>query len=300
MSIAYLILAHNNPCHFRQLLCALASPTSEFFVHIDKKTKVDFTHELSADVVHFVTNRIEVHWGDFSLVEATLALINQALHNPRNFDRIVLLSGADYPVRSASYIETFFKTYCDTEFINVVKMPSEAAGKPLYRLTLYWHNANETLIKSATRRLLCKLRLIPRERNFKKALSGLTPYAGSQWWALTRGACEYIEQFCSANPKIVNFFRNTLVPDEMFFQTVIGNSPFKEKLRRNLTFTDWSAGGPNPALLSDEHVDTFASATCFGPDRFYGDGEILFARKFSDKRQDVVASITRLVQERDG
>ncbi len=300
MSVAYLILAHNNPRHFRRLLSSLASPTSAFFVHIDKKSKVDFTHDLSADTVYFSGNRIEVHWGDFSVVEATLTLMNQVLRSPRRFDRIVLLSGTDFPIRSASYIEAMFGSNLDAEFINIVKMPSEVAGMPLHRLTRFVPSANKTNIKLATRNLLYKLGLIPRERNYKKALRGLVPYAGSQWWALTRDACEYIEQFCSVNPGIVNFFQNTFIPDEMFFQTIIGNSPYMERVLRNLTFADWSAGKPSPALLSQKHVDMFSSVTRFGPDDLFGDGDILFARKFSDDNQEVVASIARLIQERDG
>jgi hypothetical protein len=300
MSVAYLILAHANPRHFRRLLSALASPTSALFVHIDKKSRCEFTHDLSADAVSFSIDRFEVHWGDFSVVEATLSLMNQALRDPRRFDRLVLLSGADYPIRSASYIESVFERHHDAEFISMVRMPSVAADKPLHRLTRYRPSPDETLVRSFIRRSLRKVGLIPRERDFKKVLGELVPCAGWQWWALTRAACEHIERFCSANPRIVSFFRNTHIPDEMFFQTIIGNSPYCAKVRRNLTFGDWTAGERSPALLSSEHVERFAAVTRFGPNDVYGDGEILFARKFSDESQQVVDSLARLIQERDG
>lgn len=300
MSVAYLVLAHENPRHFARLLSALASPTAAFFVHIDKKSQVEFTHDLSADTVRFSTHRSRVHWGDFSMVEATLALLSEALRDPRHFDRLVLLSGTDYPIRSASYIESVFALHRETEFISMVRMPSEAADKPLSRLTRYRPSPDETLVESIIGRALRKARLAPRERDFKKVLGELAPYAGWQWWALTRGACEYIEHFCAANPKIVNFFRNTHIPDEMFFQTIIANSPYKNRVSRNLTFADWTAGGRSPARLSNEHVHGFASVTRFGSHDVYGDGEILFARKLSDESQDVVAALDRLIQERDG
>jgi hypothetical protein len=300
MPVAYLILAHDNPRHLSRLLSALASPTSAFFVHIDRKSEIEFTHELRADSVRLSTDRFEIHWGDFSMVEATLALMSHALRDPRQFDRLVLLSGADYPLRSASYIERFFELHRDVEFISMVRMPSEAADKPLHRLTRYRPNPDETPVRSFARRALRKVGLTPRERDFKEVLGELVPYAGWQWWALTRGACEYVERFWAANPRIVSFFRNTHIPDEMFFHTIIGNAPYKEGVSRNLTFADWSAGGRSPALLSSEHVDRLASATTFGPQDVYGDGEILFARKFSDENQDVVASLARSIRERDG
>jgi hypothetical protein len=300
VSVAYLILAHDNPRHFGRLLSALASPTAAFFVHIDKKSAVAFTHSLDAEVVCFLADRLQVHWGDFSMVKATLALIGQALSDPRHFDRLVLLSGADYPVRSASYIESFLERHSDAEFISMVRMPSEAADKPLSRLTRFRPSPDETLFRSFIRRAMRKARLTPRERDYTRVLGNLVPYAGWQWWALTRGACEYIEEFCADNPEIVSFFRNTHIPDEMLFQTILANSPYKENARRNLTFADWTAGGRNPALLSSEQVERFASAATFGPDDVYGDGEFLFARKFSDESQDAVDSLTRLTQERDG
>lgn len=299
MSFAYIVLAHNNPRHLRRLLTSLASLDSSCFVHIDKKSTIDL-RKLSSDTVYFLHNRIEVHWGDFSIVEATLALIERALRDPRRFDRITLLSGSDYPIRSVQYIECFFKRHHSAEFIDVVPMPSEVHNKPLHRLTRFRPRASENPIKTIVRKSLQNIGLIPRERDYKRALGGLAPYAGSQWWSLTRDACEYVERFISVNPNVVNFFRNTLIPDEMFFQTIVANSPFKENVRSNLTFADWSAGGPSPALLSNRHVELFASITKSGPGNGLGDDEILFARKFSDENQDVVNAINLLIKERDG
>ncbi len=300
MPVAYLVLAHDDPRQFGRLLSALASPTSAFFVHVDKKSPVEFTHALDADCVSFSSERFAVHWGDFSMVEATLSLMGQALRDPRRFDRLVLLSGVDYPIHTPSYIEGFFERHPDAEFISMLRMPSQAADKPLHRLTRFRPSPDETLLRSLIRRLLRKLRLTSRERDFSKVFGSLIPYAGWQWWALTRGACEHVERFCAANPRIVSFFRNTQIPDEMFFHTIIGNSPYRAKVRRNLTYADWTAGQWSPALLSQEHVQRLASTTGFGPDDVYGDGEILFARKFSDKSQDVVDSLARSILERDG
>ncbi len=296
MSIAYLILAHDDPRHLSRLLSALASPCSACFVHIDKKSTVEFGHTLAAESVTFSSERFAVHWGDFSMVEATLSLINQALSDRRRFDRLVLLSGVDYLVRSPAYIEGFFERHGDIEFISMVRMPSPAADKPLRRLTSFHPSPDETLLRSFARRALRKLRLIPRERDFGKVLGDLVPYAGWQWWALTRDACEHIQRFCASNPRIVGFFRNTQIPDEMFFQTIIANSPYRAKVRRNLTFTRWTAGRCSPALLSRDDVWRLASTTSFGPDDVYGDGEILFARKFSDQTQDVVDALELLVR----
>ena len=67
----------------------------------------------------------------------------------------------------------------------------------------------------------------------------------------------------------------------------------------NLTFSDWSAGGPSPALLSDKHLAFFRSNSAFHPDSLYGSGEMLFARKFSDEMEDRVNSLDLIIREKD-
>jgi hypothetical protein len=301
LSIAYLILAHNNPRHFGRLIRALSSTSSAFFVHIDKKSNLEpFSQEIEKEEnVFFYTERFSVYWGDFSIVEATLALIRQALTCSRQFDRLVLLSGADYPIQSQSRIESFFKNNPEKEFINLVKMPCKAAGKPISRLTRYKSGPEDRKIPGILRRLLNPIREIRLRRDYKEIMGELIPYAGSAWWALSKDASQHVLNFIDAEPKIVKFFRNTYFPDEMFFQTILGNSSFKSRIHRNLTYADWSARGPSPALINEEHLNLFSSTTTFSADSFYGSGEIMFARKLSDALERVTVSVDRLIAERD-
>jgi len=89
----------------------------------------DFLHLQGPDV-RFTPERDEVWWGDYSQVEATLMLLRTALEDPQHFDRFVLLSGADYPLRSTAAVERFFESHPQNEFVNVVEMPNDEAGKP--------------------------------------------------------------------------------------------------------------------------------------------------------------------------
>jgi hypothetical protein len=99
--------------------------------------------------------------------------------------------------------------------------------------------------------VLVKAGITARRREYKTYFGGLTPYAGSTWWALTNDACAYIQNFIARNRRIMKFFANTTLSDEMVFQTILGNSRFKDKVRRNLTYTDWSLGGPPPFQYRD-------------------------------------------------
>jgi len=296
--IAYLVMAHDTPAHLRRLVSGLSTETSEFFVHLDRKARLPGFADVTGSRVHFTKKRCAVYWGDFSQVEAILTLIRAVLANDRGFDRLVLLSGADYPVRSAGYIEDFFGRNAATEFINVVPM-SEAVGKPISRLTNYHLRPSVPRPLRAVQRLLMTVRLLPRRRDFRRYLGDMTPYGGSTWWALSPSACRYVLDFVDRNPTFVNFHKHTKCPDESFFQTILGNSEFHLRMARNLTYTDWSAGGRSPAVLGERHLDLLASRPRFGDDDQYGPGEALFARKFRDDSAELVEELARRIRAQD-
>jgi hypothetical protein len=279
--IAYLMLVHANPEHLQRLIARLRSDNAVFFLHVDKKTNPGPFVPQQADDVRLVPRPVAVHWGDFSQVEAILKLMTTALAAGR-FERFVLLSGADYPLWPTADINAFFAACPQDEFINIVPMPCEAAGKPLARLTTYTLRPTLSAPRRLALRVLLKARMIPRQRDLRRALGSLQPYGGSTWWALTRAACEYIVQFVQRNPGLVRFFKGTQYADETFVHTILGNSPLRANVRRNLTYTDWSAGGASPANISGTHVDYFRTTKQFAPKDVYGTGPMIFARKFND------------------
>jgi hypothetical protein len=299
VKIAYLILAHNNPKHLQRLIRALSSSLSAFFIHIDRKSRLGDFSNVNGDNVYFAQERIPVYWADFSQVEAILVLLRIALAEQHRFDYFVLLSGTDYPLQPASYIESFFERNSGKEFMNIVQMPCEAVGKPISRLTTYKPRPGDSKIAKIMRKLLVKTGAIPADRNYKSHLRNLVPHGGSAWWALSREACEYIQSFADNEPQVVNFFKHTVCPDESFFQTILGNSSCKARMQRNLTYTDWSGGGSSPAYITEKHLELFAASSSIILDDAYGAGEILFARKFSDEAKDIVIRLDQLIREKE-
>ena len=285
MNIAYLILAHNTPNHLGRLVDALVHPGAKFFVHIDLKSDVARYHTVAGrpNVVTLSRERVAVFWGQFSLVQAVLNLIYEALSDNADFDYLVLLSGSDYPIQSNERIYEFFTQRKGTEFMNLTRMPE--ANKPISRLQTYqlqrsFHNRPYDKIVVKVNEAIRKWGV---RRNYSKALGSLQPYAGSTWWALTSSACRYVTSFVENNREVVRFFRNTREPDEMFFQTIIGNSPFKGNVARNITFADWSRPTPPyPAIIDMRHLRSFEEQKTIYVSDAYGSGELLFARKFPD------------------
>ena len=292
MKIAYLILAHNNPKHLQRLITSLSSSASSFFIHLDQKSDCADFASIKGENIYFIKNNIAVFWGDFSIVEATLILLRTALLAQHNFERFVLLSGADYPIRSTAHIESFFEARKTEEFIDL-----QSSGK-WYKINLCNGLTNyyirPTYYNAIVVKVINKIIKLSRiyRRDYKTYLGALLPYGGSAWWALSREACDFILNFVKNNNKIVNFFKNTSIPDESFFQIILGNSNFKSKIVSSVTYVDW-ANPSKPVCITDKHIALFNKASSFTKDGFFG-GEKLFARKCPANSSDLIAKLLRV------
>jgi hypothetical protein len=299
MNVAYLVLAHNNPGVLERAVAALSSDNCDFFIHIDRKSDLQQFSAIRGENVHFSEDRLPLYWGEFSLVRATLLLLRDALASRRTPDYCVLMSGTDFPLRSGRYVQKFLAANESDvnkglEFINVVKVP--APGKPLSRINTLRFPRSQP-VRHLAGRAWAKLGLP--ERDYRNYLGDLEPYSGSQWWALSREACEYILEFIERNPRFVKFFENVFAADESFFHTILANSPFQSRIRRNLVYEDWSAEGAHPAMIGERHVAFFQQRNEVRVHDVYGEGETLFARKFSDANLGLVRQIETMIERKE-
>lgn len=296
MNIAYLVFAYKNPQLIARQIKALSSPHASFFVHIDRKCDIAPFAKLAADNVILLDDRQTVYWAEFSGVSAILKLIAHAFDAPRRFDYFVLLSGSEFPLRGAAYIEQFFETHRGTEFIDLVPVPTPAAGRRLSHINTYRPPSTRPVHRFGAR-LLSRCGL--GQRDYRKHFDGLMPYGGHTWWALSRAACSYILTFIPSHPRIVAFFQNSPQPEEFFFHTILGNSHFKTRVRRNVVFEDWSAGGSRPPLINESQIAAFETTPAVCVNDIWGSGEVLFARKFDDEHLQLVDRVEAMVRRKD-
>ena len=90
---------------------------------------------------------------------------------------------------------------------------------------------------------------------------------------------------------MVKFYKNVFCPDESFIHTAIGNSIYKKRVQRNLTFADWSNGGANPNLITSGHIRYFLTANPIEFLDSFGPGDALFARKFPDNSANLLKQL---------
>lgn len=301
MKIAYLILAHNNPAHLLRMIARLSTPDTLFYIHLDAKTDIeDFEVVAKHPSVVFCKKRISCFWGDISLVDATLQMMETAAADSRKSDYFVLLSGACYPIQSAAYIDDFFEKNRGQEFIEVFSFPNAAYGKPIERITNFWIKRVRPLsrVKWSLQRFL-NSHFPP--RRYQEVMRDSELVTGSQWWALSAAALHYVLKFKQENPRFYRFCRHVDCPDEFFFQSILWNSVFKKAISHSLTYTSWEPASTGPQNIDAGHLAHFRNAyvldapenNCPNPKR-----EVLFARKFPMGSDAVLDQIDEIVAEK--
>jgi len=265
MTFAYLILAHKNPEQLQRLLKNLQSEKVFFFIHIDEKTdEIPFVELFTGcENIFFCKKRISVNWSGFSVVEATVLLMETMIKQIGIPDYVHLLSGQDFPLKNPEQINLFFKDNSGKNFLEYVPFPKpdwNLGG--MDRINFNWFIDRIGVERSYD---------LNKYQKPKKYIPGIKPYGGSQWWSLTGECAAWLFSQCIAGNEIYDFYRYTLCPDEMFFHTMLLNSHFKDTvINTNLRKIDWSAPGDHPR------------------DWLYNDIELLkktpkfFARKFDE------------------
>ena len=246
MRIAALIQAHHRPDLLGRLVDRLNSDLWQVYVHVDKKSNVvaDFSH-LASQVRSF-ESVYRVYWAGFSHVLATIYLLRRAIEDPSN-SHFYLMSGQCFPVKTDEQIATVLKAELGN-FITVIKMP--VWHKPLERLT-HWHfhdliavGIDNEFLKKFTQNIFNRLS----ERKIDRTLRGLQPYGGSTWWLLKRETASAVVKFVDTNTWLLDAFKWSYVPEEMLFQTIIGNIGIRPD-RMSPTFAKWIDGMSHPLTV---------------------------------------------------
>jgi hypothetical protein len=257
MRLAYLITAYDQPAQLRRLVDALDEGDVTFYIHIDAHIDIaPFVQAVGTrQNVQFVSKRIPVQWMGFTQVESILQLMTEAA--TAGFDYCALLSGSDYPIKSNTQIRSFYESAAE-EFITFWRL----ADRPSWRHKIEYfypidlvpiHGYSKNIESVYWRRLFWgrfhKYRRLMPKRAFPFPM---TPYGGSDWWSLSGPCVEYVLRFVRDNPAFSRFYRYTHCPSEMFFHTIVMNSPFARRARMFAEYQEWSAR----ASASDKALET--------------------------------------------
>ena len=258
----YLILAHKNPLQLSRMIERLDDGASKFFIHLDAKTPIEpFAACLEGGHIRFIEPRERCVWGDFSIVRATIHLMEAASKEQGVF---ILMSGQDYPIQSQGYINAFLESNKGFDFIEIEPLEEKWKPKMVKDKLEHYHILHSEerghsncyapfahcsvfqklrtlmhLLKGRLSvknfKLLCSLpkRVAPFERQ----------YAGSQFWAFSErtfyAVLNYIREHKAA---LERYYKYTSSPDEIYFHSVLMDLVAKDstiKLKEQITYVNY-------------------------------------------------------------
>lgn len=288
---AYLIMAHEDFSILEKLIEAIDDKRNDIYIHIDKKVKTDEKNIFNAlkykSKIYFI-DRMKVNWGGFSQIECELTLLKAAVQNSYSYYH--LLSGADFPLKDQNEIHEFFEINSGKEFVHFDGENLEE--NYLFRLK-YYHFFQENNF-FAKNRFSGKLRQLTNKYSiYAQKIIGVDRLRsksvkymkGANWFSITDEFARYV---ISKEDWIMHTFKNTLCCDEVFLQTILYNSRFKNNLYLNdfnnnylsiMRCIDWERG--NPYTWKVEDTDTLINSP------------FLFARKFSSKTDGEIIRVLR-------
>lgn len=229
MRLAHLVLAHTDLNHVYRLTKRLLG-FSDVFIHIDANTNASkLIEKLSNyDNCYFMNNRLHCDWGGWNAVRAEVELIRLAMQT-KKYDRLVFLQGADYPIKTDVEVKDFFKKNNDVEYIRGCQI--SGIDDPYYwqkcRYISFMNNPNA--VKRTLNFVSRKLKLKIRSGYITEGGNKYPVYWGGALWSFTGKCASYLLNFYDNHPKFNRWFWHAFASDELYFVTVIMNSPLKDR-----------------------------------------------------------------------
>jgi hypothetical protein len=245
MKQIFLICAHKDMDQLNELVSALEDTDFTVYVHLDRKSALDPAALHPA--ARRVAPRIDVRWGGWSQVEATLVSVRQILREQPDFDKLVFLSAQDYPLLPNALLKRELERLREHELIETTPIAPDGWNVG-FRYQFFHREGGGRLERIACALANRLLRLTGRRRRMP---DGLVPHGGSSWWALSRGCLAETLGLFDAHPRLARFMRTVQCPDEMLFQTLVMHSSFAGRVQSdNYRYIQWpEQGARNPKVL---------------------------------------------------
>ena len=264
---AVLVLAHKNIKQVIELTNILSN-NFEVYIHIDKKCHVDsnLMDELKNNLHAHVFQEIDVHWGGFSIAEAELILLREAM-KIEDITYFHIISGQDWPVIPT---EEIYEYYESTDSIYMTYAKSEKVVKSNEPIILwqkyyfdYDHMNRKSLLGKIYHRWTMLFQTIRRVNKFKDLGIDYDIYQGANWCDLPRYAVKFLLDYIRDNPNYLKMLRTGFCPDEVLCQTALCNSAYNDKIiNNNHRYILWEKQYQNyPAILDERDYERIKKGT---------------------------------------
>ena len=221
-----------------------------------------------------IVSKIRVQWGGVTQIETELLLFKLATQHSK-YAYYHLISGVDLPLKSQDYIHEFFNNHQGTEFLDV-SISKDNEERISFR-TRYHFLAGKTIIRRILRKFILTVEQVCKiHRRYDVKM-----YMGCNWCSVTDDFAQYL---ISQTGTILSLFKYSSCADELYKQTVLMNSDFKnkrflgsDKNTPSLREIDWNHGSPY-TWRDEDYTYLYNSYN-------------LFARKFSSQYEGIIDKI---------
>lgn len=287
MKHAYLIIAHNEFRVLQSLIHAIDDKRNDIYIHFDKKVDSQMLPALTCRYagLHILNERVDVRWGDISVVEAEYALFETA-SSKYSYTYYHLLSGVDMPIKTQDVIHAFFNENRGKEFIGYTLNSEKEIERKVNYYHLFPRNfKNEGGMIGMAQRLLRATWLRIQMLMKTKRNADITFMKGTQWISITH---EMVALLIRRKEWVMRVFHHTFCPDEIFVQSICWNSPLKANIYNR---TDDAKG----CMRAIGWKDNKLAAWTIKDYTYLKDSEAMFARKFSEKDFEIVEKIETII-----
>lgn len=266
MKQGILVTAFKEPEWFERVVLRLGD-AFYFFVHVDTKSSRQIIDGFMAIGRKYknvkVFSRYRVNWGGNNHLKAILLLVEKALSS--GIEYCHLITGQDYPIKSVDFLlEEGLKKI---NYLHSIPLPRSDWKDGGYDRLIYY-NLFDFFDgrKRWGRRMIHYVVAIQRMVSFKRNIPvDIDFYGGNTYWSLSRECLEYAMDYVSANPAFMQLFDHSFCSEEFFFQTVLLNSPLRDKIvNDDRRFIVWEfRDGSNPATLDNRDIEQVRSSPAY-------------------------------------
>lgn len=279
MKVAHLILTHKNPQQLEKMINLLEYPGFDFFIHIDKKADAEqFSYLFRRNNIFQVKNRTKIYWAGYGTIQATINGFREIV--PLGYDYINVISGQDFPLKTAAEMYRYFELHKGKEFITCESMDGAWNVGPRVRNyhLINWRIPGKFRLEKLLNKVLPK-----RKFPFNWEIVGR-----ANWFMLSNEASAFILDFIDKHPQLERYFKYCWGADEFMFSSVLYNTPaFRHRIIDNFIYVDWSEGHAHPKILGKEDFEQLKMS------------DKLFGRKFDmDKDPEIIALLEQWLRER--
>ncbi|NTU53788.1 MAG: beta-1,6-N-acetylglucosaminyltransferase [Chlorobiaceae bacterium] len=266
MKQGILVTAFKEPEWLERVIIRLSGEFS-FFIHVDAKSSREVREGFHALACKYenvaVFSNYKVNWGGNNHLKAILLLVEKALESGTGYCH--LITGQDYPIKSSDFL--IGEGLKGVNYLHSLPLPRDDWKDGGYDRLVYYNFFD--LFDGRTRwgrRMIHYLVGIQRILSYKRGIpANLKLFCGNTYWSLDRECLEYAMGYAAAHPAFMKQFNHSFCSEEFFFQTVLMNSPFKEKIvNDDRRFIVWEfRDGSNPANLDQRDVEQVLASPAY-------------------------------------